>query len=164
MQTSSSELPLSTYYLITDADTHEKIMVGAVTKADIASEPTFDWYAKARQAYQSPDPLLIRALEESEDDLYFIIFGGTWCEDTQDIVPRFFKAQEISGFPEDKIVFFALDRFKKMAFTLPEAFHVTHTPTFIVMKGGKEAGRLVEYGKIGNWEVELAEIVKGGHD
>jgi hypothetical protein len=37
--------------------------------------------------------------------------------------------------------------------------HLAHTPTFIVLKNGKEVGRVVEYGKNGQWETELAEIV-----
>jgi len=30
----------------------------------------------------------------------------------------------------------------------------------IVMKDGKEVGRVVEYGKTGKWDVELAELLK----
>ena len=31
--------------------------------------------------------------------------------------------------------------------------------TFIVMKGGKEVGRVIEYGKNGRWDKEIGEIV-----
>jgi len=32
-------------------------------------------------------------------------------------------------------------------------------PTFIIVKNGREVGRVVEYGKTGNIEKELGEIV-----
>jgi hypothetical protein len=32
-------------------------------------------------------------------------------------------------------------------------------PTFIILQNGKEMGRVVEYGKTGNVEKELADIV-----
>jgi hypothetical protein len=37
--------------------------------------------------------------------------------------------------------------------------NVTHTPTIVVIKDGKELGRLVEYGKTGKWDEELAAII-----
>ena len=37
--------------------------------------------------------------------------------------------------------------------------NITRTPTIVVMKDGKELGRLVEYGKTGHWDKELAEII-----
>ena len=37
--------------------------------------------------------------------------------------------------------------------------NITNVPTIIVMKNGKEIGRVVEYGKTGKWDKELAEIV-----
>ena len=40
-----------------------------------------------------------------------------------------------------------------------EAFAVTNVPTFIVMKNGKEIGRVVEYGKTGMPEKEVAQII-----
>jgi len=37
--------------------------------------------------------------------------------------------------------------------------NIKATPTIIVMKDGKELGRLVEYGKTGYWDKELAKII-----
>lgn len=147
-----------TYQTIEDADSNGKLLVGVVTQNDLAS--AFGWFAESKNGLETPEEDLIQALKVSDEDLYFLIFGGTWCEDTEDILPKFFKVQELAGFPEERITVFMLDRFKKLAYTLPEAFNITHTPTFLIMKAGKEAGRLVEYGKTGNWQKELAEMIK----
>ena len=101
----------------------------------------------------------VAAFSNNKDKIFFLIFGGTWCEDTHFILPKFYKIQEASGFPEKRITVFALDH--KMATTgnLAKALNITHTPTIVVMKDGKELGRIVEYGKSGHWEKELTEII-----
>lgn len=89
----------------------------------------------------------------------FFFFGATWCEDTHFILPKFYKIQEVSGFPEDHIIVFAVDRKKNGTGNIAHAMNITRTPTIVVMKEGKEIGRLVEYGKTGHWDTELAGII-----
>ena len=50
----------------------------------------------------------------NKDKIYFLFFGGTWCEDTHFILPKFYKVQEASGFPESRITVFAVDRKKNV--------------------------------------------------
>jgi hypothetical protein len=52
-----------------------------------------------------------------------------------------------------------VDRPKTTLYDLHKAFNVTKAPTFIVMKDGKEVGRVEEYGKLGQIDKELGEIV-----
>ena len=87
------------------------------------------------------------------------MFGGTWCEDTQFVLPKFFKLQEMSGVADTAITFFGVNRAKKSLASIADAFNVINVPTIIIMKDGKEAGRIVEYGKTGKWDKELADIL-----
>jgi hypothetical protein len=43
---------------------------------------------------------------------------------------------------------------------LAEALDIINVPTIIVMKNGKEIGRVVEYGKYGMFDKELGEIIR----
>ncbi len=36
---------------------------------------------------------------------------------------------------------------------------ITNVPTIIVLKNGKEVGRVVEYGASGKWDEELASLL-----
>jgi hypothetical protein len=54
---------------------------------------------------------------------------------------------------------FGVNRAKTSLGNIAKAFNVTLVPTIIVMKEGKEIGRVVEYGKTGKWDKELAEIL-----
>jgi hypothetical protein len=53
-----------------------------------------------------------------------------------------------------------VDRNKKTVGRLSEALNVTLVPTILVFKNGKELGRVVEFGKYGMFDKELAEILR----
>jgi thiol-disulfide isomerase/thioredoxin len=135
-----------------------KILKGILSKSLIDNDTSFIWYLPSRSIY-FPDTSLINVFKKSKDSVQFVIFGGTWCEDTQFILPKFFKIQEQSGIADDKITLFGVDHAKKTLGNIAEAFNITNVPTIIVMKDGKELGRVVEYGKTGKWDIELAAIL-----
>jgi len=140
-------------------ENNSKMLRGVITKEDINNDTTFKWNAESLRIYPRPDSSAVAAFKENKDRIYFIIFGGTWCEDTHFILPKFFKIQEVSGFPESHITVFAVDRHKHSVENIAQAMNITATPTIIVMKNGKEIGRLKEYGKTGYWDKELAKII-----
>jgi thiol-disulfide isomerase/thioredoxin len=86
---------------------------------------------------------------------------GTWCEDSHFIIPRLFELSEASGFSNDKITLIGTDRYKKTLSHLSEALNVNNVPTIMIMKKGKELGRIIEYGKTGMFEKDLIEIITG---
>jgi thiol-disulfide isomerase/thioredoxin len=140
-------------------DSSVKILKGIITKYIIENDSTtFGWYKPSQDIY-TPDPEIVNALKHAKDSIQFVLFGGTWCDDTQYILPKFFKLQEASGFPDEGVTFFGVDRDKQTIGNIAAAFHITNVPTIIVMKDGKEIGRVVEYGKTGYWDKELAAII-----
>lgn len=145
-------------------DQNSRIYVGIIQKEDLESDTSFHWYSESQQMYPHPDKALVNAFVRNRDSIYFIIFTGTWCEDSRYIIPKFFRVQEASKFPEDHITVFAVDRSKRTWGHLARAMDITATPTIIVMKDGKEMGRMVEYGKTGLWDQGLAAIIDGAGD
>ena len=135
------------------------ILNGLISKYALENESSFMWYGSSRSAY-TPDPAIVTALEKAKPKYKFLIFGGTWCEDTQFILPKFFKLQEMSGFPDASISFFGVNRDKKTLGNMADVFGITNVPTIIVLKEGKEVGRVVEYGKTGKWDSELVSFLQ----
>ena len=136
-----------------------KILKGIISKYALINDTSFQWYGPNRNAYQ-PDTAVVSALRDTSGNYSYVLFGGTWCEDTQFILPKFFHLQEVAGVPDDHITFFAVDRSKQTLGNIAAAFHITNVPTIIVMKNGQEVGRVVEYGKTGQWDKELAGLLK----
>lgn len=88
-----------------------------------------------------------------------MFFGGTWCHDTQNLWPIFYRLIDKSGYPEKNITLIAVDRKKKTLYKLSKKYRITNVPTFIVLAKGKEVGRVVEYGKYSAIDKEIGEIV-----
>jgi thiol-disulfide isomerase/thioredoxin len=84
---------------------------------------------------------------------------GTWCEDSHYIIPKFYSLLDAAGFSTNQVTLIGVDRQKKTFSHLAEALNITNVPTIIVMKNGKELGRVVEFGKYGLFDKELGEII-----
>lgn len=149
-----------TPYTSTVDDRKVTILDGIITKYALQNNDAFKgWYSSNQSGFKL-DSNVVAAMEASKGKVQYVIFGGTWCEDTQNILPKFFKLQEASGVSDNAVTFFAVDRSKKTLGNVADAFKIINVPTIIVMKDGKEAGRVVEYGKAGRWDKDVAELVK----
>ncbi len=149
-----------TPYTSTIEDKNVTILNGIITKYAIENNSAFkSWYGANQSSYK-PNVAVLNAMEAAKEKVQYVVFGGTWCEDTQFILPKFFKLQEQAGVSDNSISFYGVDRKKKTLGNLTDAFKITNVPTIIVMKNGMEIGRVVEYGKAGKWDEELAEIIK----
>ena len=132
---------------------------GIITKYALQNQPSFTWYADNQKAYTAPASLM-DGMKAQKDAVSYLIFGGTWCGDTQNILPKFFKAQEAAGVADSKISFIGVDRQKKSIGNMASVMGITNVPTIIVLKNGKEVGRVVEYGTTGKWDEELGGLLK----
>ena len=135
-----------------------KVLKGFVTRQQLASDTSFTWFAKNSTGY-TPDASAVAAFKGAKDSVYVLAFGGTWCHDTQFILPKFYALADASGLAPDHITFIGVDHGKKTIQHLSETFNITNVPTFIVLKNGQELGRVVEYGKKGVWDRELGEVI-----
>ncbi len=146
-------------YQVLVEKTGEKTFKGLITRANLQEDTSFHWYTDNLRAY-TPNAQTITNLKKQVDSVELMVFMGTWCEDSQFIIPKFFSLISASAFPEQKITMFGVDRKKSTTSHLAEALNVTNVPTIIVFKNGKEIGRVVEYGKHGVFDQDLGEILQ----
>ncbi len=139
-------------------DSSKPMLTGIISRSLLEGDTAFVWMNTGYKAYKPSE----KAVEEGrqQKDAHILVFGGTWCEDTQFILPRFFRLADSCGISEKQVSLFAVDRSKQAMGGLSFAFNITNVPTIIVMHGGVEIGRVVEYGKTGNWDKELCELLK----
>ncbi len=146
------------YQTIYNNTKHETTLRGLIKRSLIEGDTTFAWFAK-NYKLGKPNDSAVAAFKAHTGDVKMIIFGGTWCEDTQNILPQFFKMADAAGYADSNITLIGVDRSKNTIDNLSSAFQVTKVPTFIVLKNGKEVGRVTEYGESGEPIKELGKIV-----
>ena len=105
------------------------------------------------------DITAVEAFSKKADKFSILVFGGTWCHDTQNLLPVLYRLIDKSGYPEKKVTVVMVDRKKQALNDLPQQDNIKNSPTFIVLHDGKEVGRIIEYGKYGAIDKELGEIV-----
>ncbi len=144
-------------YLVRDSS-GVKIFNGLLSKANLEQEPSFAWMRNNISWYK-PNADAVKHLMRLKGKVHLIVFGGTWCEDSQIIMPQLFKLMDAAAFPETSVTLIGVERNKKTLSQLSEALNIDKVPTILVMQQGKEMGRVVEYGKYGVYDQELGEIL-----
>jgi thiol-disulfide isomerase/thioredoxin len=135
----------------------EKTYKGIISRDVLMADTSFKWLNNARAFV--PEKNAIEALRKNKDSIQLLVFMGTWCEDSHDIIPKFYNLTDAAGFSQDRITLIGVDRNKTTLSHLTEALGIINVPTIMVMKNGIEKGRIVEYGKYGMIDRELGEII-----
>ncbi|MEO7984060.1 MAG: thioredoxin family protein [Bacteroidota bacterium] len=148
-----------TQYQVLVEKPNEKSFKGIISREALESDTSFHWYAENLKGY-SPNAAALEGFKKNKDSIQLVAFMGTWCEDSHFIIPKLYSLMDAAGFSQERLTLIGVDRKKKTLSHLTEALNITNVPTIIVMKNGKEMGRVVEYGKYGLFDMELGEILK----
>ncbi len=155
----SSKLSTGKDY-ISVPDDHAKILSGKINRSILESDTAFAWF-KDNMQWGEADSSAIAAIQKNASKFSLVVVIGTWCHDSNNLLPKLYRLLDKSGYPSSKVLLIAVDRNKKAYKNLQEKYSITNTPTFIVFQNGKEVGRVTEYGKTGFMEKELGEIIAG---
>ncbi len=73
------------------------------------------------------------------------IYLGSWCGDSRREVSRFWRALDTAGRPLPfPVTYIAVDPGKQEPAALLQGVDLRYVPTFVVERGGREVGRIVE--------------------
>ncbi|MEX0273216.1 MAG: thioredoxin family protein [Flavobacteriaceae bacterium] len=138
-------------------------LVGKIEAESLQAKPYQTWYNKNFNAY-SVDTETIKSLKDDLNPYHILVFMGTWCGDSKREVPRFLKLLEAADFPSNQLKIVAVDRRKEFYKKSPSGeewgLDIRRVPTFIFLKDGKEANRIVE-SPVVSLEKDILAIVGG---
>lgn len=126
-----------------DKKTGKVLLRGKIIFKDIMDETTCKWLQKGADEYK-PNPEVIKKLKAYADNYRFVLFIGTWCEDTQDLLPKFYRVIKDAGIDMNAIEMYGVDRMKEALNIEHKLYNIQKIPTFIVMLQYREVGRIVE--------------------
>jgi len=142
-----------------DSATGSLVFDGALTFADLNLEKTFVWLQSGMDGY-TPDDKYVPFLAERLKDYKIVIFLGTWCDDSHYWIPKLFKLLNVIGYPQDRMTMYGVDRQKTTKSGAQIEYKVKFVPTIILMKDGKESGRITE-SVMNGLEEDLKMIIEG---
>lgn len=138
---------------------HKPTNPKGIYSRDILNDTTkYDWFALEYKWYNTNAAATDRLNQYLTPNHEFLVFGGTWCGDTKNLLPKFYKILDTLA-AQPKVTLVLVDMNKQSGTDLEEQYKIEYVPTFIILKDGKEVGRVVESTKSPNLETDLAEIL-----
>ncbi len=119
----------------------EPPLIGRIPTADLSAKKPD--YAFAAKQY-TPDAKAIETLKAVKGDTRIVAFFGSWCSHCKHWVPGLLKTLEASGNAKLTPEFYGISEDMAEPGAELKQYGVTKTPTFIVIQGGKELGRIEE--------------------
>jgi hypothetical protein len=136
-----------------------KMLVGISDKGTLMRDKAFAWFKEGYDVYK-PDSASVRAINLQAPSLHIEVFGGTWCSDTHELLPGFYRVMDAAGITDAQISLHLVNRDKKTKDGSSDRYQITNVPTFIILKGDKQLGRVVESART-TIETDIATILTG---
>jgi len=108
----------------------------------------------AHETYM-PDPRIVSQLGPALKGKAIVIFTGPGCSDCKDMMPKLTTILK-TVIPKPDVKIFDLE-YGSIAPPEMKRLSILAIPTLLVLKGGKELGRIVER-PVGSWEEHLLRI------
>lgn len=109
-----------------------------------AIHSNFDSAFKAEYPVYHADEATMKLLAGKLKGIRVTVVMATWCGDSKDWVPRFYKIMDGLHFNYKKLSLICVDRDKKAPGTIVETLNIERVPTFIFYRKKAEIGRIVE--------------------
>lgn len=133
------------------------MVVGKKTWQEWQKETGWKPYPDDRLSFA--DSMRDRLLQlQKERDATFLIFGASWCPDTESQLPRIMRIMETSSIPSDRVILFEVDRHLTEPTGTAGTFAIQRIPTLIILVKGEEIGRIVEFPEV-SWEDDLIAVL-----
>jgi thiol-disulfide isomerase/thioredoxin len=124
---------------------NQEILIGYCNQDGFKLVRAFDSAYAAEYAAYPADPAVIQKIQQHLKGLKITIVMGSWCGDSREWVPRFYRIMDKTGFDfRKKLTIISVDRDKKAPGTKADLLKIERVPTFIFYRNHKELGRIVE--------------------
>lgn len=126
-----------------DLKHNQIILVGQIDRFGLEMDNYKDWFNMEYDSYNVDSITIASILKKKLKKIKIVVFMATWCGDSHEQVPRFYKILEKinSNFV---LKVYALDEHKSCPEIDVASYNIERVPTFIFYKKNKEIGRITE--------------------
>ncbi|MCK5339312.1 MAG: hypothetical protein KAJ50_10885, partial [Bacteroidales bacterium] len=93
---------------ITDSELNQEILIGYCNRAALQEGEFGEYYLQEYENYDA-DKQFIEKIYNVEGSVDIVLVLGTWCQDSQEQVPRFYRILDDAKVPDDVIVVICVD-------------------------------------------------------
>ncbi len=126
-----------------DKKTDKVCLRGDITFKDIEKETAYKWLPAGEKNYE-PNTYIVEQLKKVLPNYRFVVFMGTWCEDTQMLLPQYYKTMKEANFDFNALIMYGVNRNKEALNIEHKLYNISRVPTIIIMQQFREVGRITE--------------------
>ncbi|MEI8046458.1 MAG: thioredoxin family protein [Bacteroidota bacterium] len=142
-----------------DPKKNNEMLVGYCTREGfVGLNCNFDSAFRVEYAAYHTDKATMDQLAKKLKGIKVTVVMATWCGDSKDWVPRFYKIMDELEFNYKNLALICVDRDKKAPRTNVDTLKADRVPTFIFYRKKTELGRIVEVPE-GIFEKEILKII-----
>lgn len=116
-----------------------KVLKGKLDLKALTSDSAYAWFYTGVNKYQ-PNDNMVNYIKANRDKFNVVALIGTWDEQSRILFPQLYKVMVLAGSPETQMLIFGAD--EKLDTGAPTEYKLKKVPTFIILKEGKELGRI----------------------
>ncbi len=118
-------------------------LCGTVERSALQTGDFGDLFFEEYANYK-PDQDILNKLKKDLFSHTLTVVLGTWCQDSQEQVPRMYKVLDKMDYNTSLIRLICVDKEKTGCDTDVSGLNIERVPTFIFYEDGNEVGRIVE--------------------
>ena len=128
---------------IMDPKLNKEILYGNCDRSGLEKGDYGKIFDEYYQVYE-PDQKVLDQLKLKKEGIEILIVLGTWCSDSQEQVPKFFKILDKIKFDRKDVQLICVSSGKEAGEVDIINYNIQKVPTFIIYSKGREIGRIVE--------------------
>lgn len=141
----------------TTYNSEQQVITGYTDVRQLERSIGYRWFKDGYFEYQ-PNLSAVGVLKDLPPDVQFLVFAGTWCDHSQQLLPRFYKTMDLAGISKNRIKLYFLDRDLRSPQGIENNYGVNKTPVFIIINKASEIGRITEHVSQ-SIEADLADLI-----
>lgn len=140
-----------------DEKMQREILIGYCNREGFGT-CNFDSAYQAGYSPYHPDTSTLQLLAPNINFIAIKLVIGTWCSDSKEQVPRFYKILDLLKFDYNNLSLICVDRTKTAPGIDLAPLTINLVPTFIFYRNSKEIGRIIEVPTI-SLEKDMLRII-----
>lgn len=129
----------------TDPEKNNEMLIGYCNSDGfITINSNFDSAYQIEYSVYRADLATMKHIAKKLQDIEVTVVMATWCGDSKEWVPRFYKIMDELNFNYNNLTLICVDRSKKACGTNVETLYIEKVPTFIFYRKKVEIGRIIE--------------------